>query len=66
MNGHARLRKALREQCWVIIIKIRYAYTLKEFDDVVSELASTLDDVLVWWLHKFDVDHWSNYLFKGL
>lgn len=66
MKTNVRIRKALREQCWAVIVKIAYAYTLKELDDTVGELASILGDAHAWLLHKSDVDHWSNYLFKGV
>lgn len=66
MKANDRLGKALKEQCWAVIVKIVYAYTSKEFDDAASELASTSADVHAWLLHKSDVNHWSNYLFRGM
>ncbi|XP_039131806.1 uncharacterized protein LOC120268481 [Dioscorea cayenensis subsp. rotundata] len=39
MKTNSSLGKSLRMQCWAIVVKIMYAYTLKEFDDAVRELA---------------------------
>ncbi|XP_039141986.1 uncharacterized protein LOC120279189 [Dioscorea cayenensis subsp. rotundata] len=58
------LGKSLKEQCWSVIMKIEYAYTSKEFDDVVVELVALSIDTHDWLLHKSDIDHWCNYLFK--
>lgn len=41
MRVNDRLGKALREKCWAIIIRIMFACTAKEYNTVVSELAST-------------------------
>ncbi|XP_039135769.1 uncharacterized protein LOC120273201 [Dioscorea cayenensis subsp. rotundata] len=38
MKTNSSIGKALRMQCWVVIMKIAYAYTLKEFDDAVVNL----------------------------
>lgn len=66
MKTNARLGKALKDQCWAIVVKIAYAYITKKFDDAVSEFTSLSavehDSVL----HKSDVDHWSIFLFKGV
>ena len=40
MKVNTRLGKALRDECWAIIIRIAYTCTGKEFDDTVSELES--------------------------
>lgn len=56
MKANARIRKALREQCWAVIIKITYVYISKEFEDVVCELASTSGDAHTWLLHKSNID----------
>jgi len=66
MKASAKLGKTLREQCWAVVVKIKYAYTAKEFDDAVTELAMTLPEAHDWLLHKSDVDYWANYLFKGM
>lgn len=65
MKVNARLGKTLRKQCWAVVVKITYAYTSKEFDDAVNELASILAVVQDWVLLKSNVDYWFNFLFKG-
>ncbi|XP_039138187.1 uncharacterized protein LOC120275627 [Dioscorea cayenensis subsp. rotundata] len=66
MKTNSSLGKALRMQCWAVIVKIAHAYTSKEFDDAVYELACLSADTHGWLMNKSDVDHWSNYLFKGM
>jgi len=66
MKTNSNLGKAMRMQCWAVIVKIVYAYTSKEFDDAVRELACISADTHTWLLDKSDVDHWSNFLFKGM
>ncbi|XP_039118100.1 uncharacterized protein LOC120254012 [Dioscorea cayenensis subsp. rotundata] len=41
-------------------------YKSKEFDDAVSKLVAISTDAHDWLLHKSDIDHWCNYLFKGM
>lgn len=38
MKGNVRLGKALKEECWSTFIRIAYASTVEELDDVVSDL----------------------------
>lgn len=65
MRVKTRLGKALREEFRVIIIKIGYACTAREYIAIVSKLASTSIVAHHWLIHKSNIDHWSNYLFKG-
>ncbi|XP_039139159.1 uncharacterized protein LOC120276473 [Dioscorea cayenensis subsp. rotundata] len=53
-------------QYWAVIVKIAYAYTSKEFDDAVRELTCLSANAHSWLMNKSDVDHWSNFLFKGM
>ncbi|XP_039137426.1 uncharacterized protein LOC120274955 [Dioscorea cayenensis subsp. rotundata] len=66
MKVNDSLGKSLKEQCWSVIVKITYAYTSKEFDDAVIELVAISTDAYDWLLHKSNIDHWCNYLFKGI
>ncbi|XP_039146825.1 uncharacterized protein LOC120284076 [Dioscorea cayenensis subsp. rotundata] len=65
-KANGSLGKSLKEQCWSVIVKIAYAYTSKEFDDATHELVAISIDAHDWLLHKSDIDHWCNYLFKGM
>ena len=47
-------------------MKIAYAYTEREFDDAVTELAMLSPDAHDWLLRRSDADHWATYLFKGM
>ncbi|XP_039140545.1 uncharacterized protein LOC120277771 [Dioscorea cayenensis subsp. rotundata] len=66
MKANAKLGKTLCKQCWDIIVRIAYAYTVKEFDDAITELAMKSPEAHNWLLYKSNVDHWANYLFKGM
>ncbi|XP_039118070.1 uncharacterized protein LOC120253960 [Dioscorea cayenensis subsp. rotundata] len=66
MKANGRLEKSLKEQCWAVIKKIAYAYTSKEFDDAFSELAAISANAHDWLLHNSDINHWCNYLLKGM
>ncbi|XP_039126995.1 uncharacterized protein LOC120263173 [Dioscorea cayenensis subsp. rotundata] len=66
IKANDSLGKSLKEQCCSVIVKIAYAYTSKEFDDAVRELVTISTDTHDWLLHKSDIDHWCNYLFKGM
>ncbi|XP_039122108.1 uncharacterized protein LOC120258735 [Dioscorea cayenensis subsp. rotundata] len=48
MKANGRLGKALKEQCWVVIVKIAYVYASKEFNDVVSELVAISTNAHDW------------------
>ncbi|XP_039135715.1 uncharacterized protein LOC120273136 [Dioscorea cayenensis subsp. rotundata] len=50
IKANDRLGKSLKEQCWVVIMKITYAYISKEFNDEVSEFAAILANVHDWLL----------------
>lgn len=65
MKGNIRLGKALKQECWSIFVRIAYSCMEKEYDNAVNDLLATSMDAHLWLLQKFDVVHWSNYMFKG-
>jgi len=66
MRTNSTLGKTMRMQCWAVIVKIAYAYTSKDFDDAVQELACLSAEAHAWVIHKSDLHHWSNFLFQGM
>lgn len=55
MKRNVRLGKALKEEWLAIVVKIRYTCTVKEYDDIVNDLVSTLVQVHHWLFHKSNV-----------
>ncbi|XP_039145576.1 uncharacterized protein LOC120282796 [Dioscorea cayenensis subsp. rotundata] len=45
MEVNAKLSKTLHEQCWAIVVKTAYAYTSKEFDDVITKIYEMYSNV---------------------
>ncbi|XP_039146836.1 uncharacterized protein LOC120284095 [Dioscorea cayenensis subsp. rotundata] len=52
MKANGSLGKSLEEQCWVVIVKIAYAYTSKEFNDAWCEMYYNVAESFNAWIKE--------------